>query len=74
MCYTVHPSENLQKMFNDKPWQGADPFKANFLFVGLDANYAPDVEQQIPEIIDYLTDGPGFWQRTSYHHPFRLPK
>jgi len=58
----------------DKPWQGADPFKARFLFVGLDANYAPDVEQQIPEIIDYLTDEPGFWRRTGYHHPFRLPK
>jgi hypothetical protein len=74
MGFTIHPSDKLVGLFKNKPWQGADPFKARFIFVGLDANYAPDVEEQIPEIIDYLNDGPGFWRKTGYHHPFRLPK
>ena len=74
MSYKRHPSERLCSVFENKPWQGADPLKAKYIFVGLDANYAPDVENQVPEIWDYLDDGPGFWRKTGHHHPFQLPK
>lgn len=59
-------------MFQKKPWQGADPHKAQYVFLGLDANYAQDIEEKLPEIWDYLEDGPAFWRKTGCHHPFRL--
>jgi hypothetical protein len=74
MSYDRHPSEKLNALFTKKPWQGADPMGAKYLFVGLDANYAPNIEHQVPEIWGYLNDGPNFWHTTGYHHPFRLPK
>ncbi len=73
MPYTLHPSEKLAAFFREKPWQGCNPSEARFLFIGLDANYAPDIEQSLPEIFDYLASGPNFWRRTGLHHPFRLP-
>ena len=45
---------------------------AKYIFVGLDANFAIDVETQIPEIVSYLQDGPLFWRNTGKHHPFVL--
>jgi len=74
MSYKRHQSENLCLVFKNKPWQGADPLKAKYIFIGLDANYAPDVEDKVPEIWDYLDNGPGFWRKTGYHHPFRMPQ
>jgi hypothetical protein len=62
MGLRIHPSDKLAGLFKNKPWQGADPFRARFIFAGFD------------QIIDYLNDGPGFWRKTGYHHPFRLPK
>ncbi len=73
MPYTLHPSERLVSLFREKPWQGCNPSEAQFLFIGLDANYAADIEQSLPEIFDYLKSGPDFWRRTGLHHPFRLP-
>jgi len=73
MPYTLHPSERLVSLFREKPWQGCDPSEAKFLFIGLDANYAPDIERTLPEIFDYLASGPDFWRKTGLHHPFRLP-
>lgn len=46
--------------------------EAKYIFVGLDANFAIDVEAQIPEIVPYLEDGPQFWIDTGRHHPFML--
>ncbi|MHB8883224.1 MAG: hypothetical protein ACYC69_17160 [Thermodesulfovibrionales bacterium] len=74
MSYTMHPSEKLVSMFREKPWQGCNPFTAQFLFVGLDANYAADIETSLPEVFDYLRSGVDFWQTTGVHHPFRLPQ
>jgi hypothetical protein len=74
MPYTLHPSEKLVKLFKEKPWQGCNPATAQFLFVGLDANYAADIEMSLPEVFDYLAYGVDFWQKTNVHHPFRLPK
>lgn len=42
------------------PWQGCDPMKAKFIFVGLDANYPEDVETSLPEAFNYLHDGVTF--------------
>jgi hypothetical protein len=75
MPYNLHPSERLRECFRAKPWQGAPPLNALFLFVGLDANYDPDIEKTLPEVFDYLEDGVAFWKRNGkgVHHPFRLP-
>lgn len=71
-----HPSRKLNEHFAAKPYQGAHPRAAQFLFVGLDANYAADIEQSpnFPDIVAYHDDGPGFWRRTGVHHPFLLPQ
>lgn len=73
--YTPHPSATLQSLFRSRPFQGADPREAAFLFVGLDANYAPDIESSgaFPSILRYHEDGVGFWQKHGVHHPFLLP-
>jgi len=42
--YQSHPSRLLSELFERKPYQGADPQAAQFLFVGLDANYAANIE------------------------------
>jgi hypothetical protein len=73
MSYTLHPSERLVTLFKKKPWQGNDSAKAHFLFIGLDANYAPDIEKTLPEIFSYLDSGVEFWRTQGVHHPFRLP-
>ncbi|MGQ0798666.1 MAG: hypothetical protein ACT4NL_00940 [Pseudomarimonas sp.] len=48
---------------------------ARFLFVGLDANYAADIESSatFPELLAYHEDGPSFWRKHGVHHPFLLP-
>ncbi|MGO9952153.1 MAG: hypothetical protein ACLPN1_08065, partial [Dissulfurispiraceae bacterium] len=61
MPYEMHPSPILQALFEQQPWQGADPMQAKYIFIGLDANFAPDVVEQIPEIVSYLENGPQFW-------------
>lgn len=75
MSYELHPSERLRAHFRERPWQGADPFGAFFLFVGLDANYDRNIEKTLPEVFDYLKDGVSFWRKhgKGVHHPFRLP-
>ena len=72
--YTAHPSESLTQAFFRRPFQGASPESAEFLFVGLDANYAADVERSpiFPSLLAYHDDGPAFWRRTGVHHPFLL--
>ena len=73
--YHPHPSDLLNKIFSAKPFQGADPETATFLFVGLDANYAPSIETTpiFSSIVDYLDDGVAFWCKYGVHHPFLLP-
>jgi hypothetical protein len=75
MSYELHPSVRLQTCFQEKPWQGADPFSALFLFVGLDANYDRNIDEKLPEVFQYLEDGVSFWRQygKGVHHPFRLP-
>ena len=74
--FQPHPSCILTEHFRQKPYQGADPRSARFLFVGLDANYAADVESSpiFPRVIEYHRDGPAFWRNSGVHHPFLLPE
>src|SRR5688572_27661806 len=62
--YGAHPSEALNRAFAARPYQGAEPEAARFLFVGLDANYSPTIEQSavFERILDYLNDGVAFWK------------
>jgi hypothetical protein len=72
--YNVHPSEKLIQAFRQKPYQGCCPTQAEFLFIGLDANYAPNIEEQkiFSKIIEYHEDAISFWQKYNLHHPFLL--
>ena len=72
MPYNLHPSERLRALFKAKPWQGNDPLLSDFVFVGLDANYAADIETILPEVFSYHEDGVKFWRSTGVHHPCRL--
>ena len=73
--YQSHPSLPLHALFRAKPYQGAPPEQAHFVFVGLDANYAPDIERSasFALIEEYHADGVSFWQRHGVHHPFLHP-
>lgn len=73
--YQLHPSAKLQALFRKRPFQGGQPENAEFLFVGLDANYAADLERApaFGSIVEYHDDGVAFWQRHRVHHPFLLP-
>lgn len=73
--YQIHPSKRLKELFEHRPYQGANPLHAKFLFIGLDANYAESIEQQLifSQIIEYHQDGVLFWQKYGIHHPFLLP-
>jgi hypothetical protein len=73
--YLAHPDLSLRAAFERKPFQGADPRRATFLFVGLDANYADDAATSgaFKRILEYHEDGVTFWHRHGVHHPFLLP-
>jgi hypothetical protein len=72
--YQPHPSQSLTAMFRDKPYQGARPESAEFVFVGLDANYDAQIESSpaYPRVWEYHDDGVAFWWRQKVHHPFLL--
>lgn len=74
--YQAHPSSILTKLFAEKPYQGARPETARFLFVGLDANYAAKIDQSAiyPALLAYHKDGAAFWRNHGIHHPFLLPQ
>ena len=74
--YHPHPSAALNQTFAAHPFQGAKPERAQFLFVGLDANYSPTIEQSpiFPQLLEYLNDGVKFWTEHGVHHPFLLPE
>lgn len=74
--FQPHPSRILHEQFSRKPYQGARPESARFLFIGLDANYALKAESSsiFPSLLSYHDDGPQFWRATGVHHPFMLPQ
>lgn len=74
--YSKHSSSELNKLFLSRPYQGQSPRKAKFIFMGLDANFAQDIETTdcFPFIKEYLMDGVQFWKKYKVHHPFLLPQ
>lgn len=74
--YQPHPSRELNSHFADRPFQGAEPSAAMFLFVGLDANYDENIEHSsiFQSVLEYHQDGVAFWRRHGVHHPFLLPQ
>jgi hypothetical protein len=74
--YKVHPSRELNANFAKRPYQGVEPWAAAYLFIGLDANYDPNIEGSpiFPHVLEYHEDGVRFWRRHSVHHPFLLPE
>jgi hypothetical protein len=71
--YDKHPSPSLCKAY--KGYQGQKPEDAKFIFLGLDANFAIDIEKSpiFEEVIEYLTDGVKYWKKRNRHHPFLSP-
>jgi hypothetical protein len=72
--YRPHPSPELNELFARKPYQGAPPDQALFLFVGLDANYDEEIANSriFSKIQEYHDDGVAFWRKYEVHHPFLL--
>src|SRR5258706_1318579 len=52
--YAAHPSRELNDLFAHKPYQGAAPELATFLFIGLDANYDEQIAEKpiFPKILE----------------------
>ena len=73
--YFKHPSLILTEAFVRRPFQGAEPESARFIFIGLDANYDAAIEKSpiFQSLLDYLENGVTFWQKHKVHHPFLLP-
>ena len=73
--FQKHQSEELNKLYLKKNYQGANPNDAKILFVGRDPNWASDIETMrlFRYISEYLTDGVSFWNKYKIHHPFLLP-
>jgi hypothetical protein len=73
VAYDKHPSPHLVRAF--KGYQGQEPTAARYIFVGLDANFSPTIEQSpiFPEILQYLSDGVEYWNEKKWHHPFLSP-
>ena len=70
--YNIHPSKKLNELYKFKNYQGADPEKAKFLFVGRDPNWHFNIEDSpiYNQIEDYLSDGVQYWKKHKIHHPF----
>ncbi|MBO7486549.1 MAG: hypothetical protein J6T84_10870 [Spirochaetaceae bacterium] len=67
-----HPSEQLQAIFSERPFQIQEPEKARIIFLGLDANYAEDLEQDhklFQEFLGYMKDGVHYWKTEGIHTP-----
>ena len=69
--YVRHPSAELQYLFASRPYQGADPTRAKYVFVGLAASI--DRTRFFEKVREYHEDGPRFWRKHGVHHPFLLP-
>ena len=74
--YVAHPCRELNDLFAHKPYQGAAPDQATFLFVGLDANYDEQIGTRpgFAKILEYHSNGVAFWRAHGVHHPFLLPE
>ena len=70
--YGKHPSQKLQEIFSQRPFQLQEPEKAKIIILGLDANWDKDLENDkelFQEILDSLKDGVGYWKKNGFHSP-----
>ena len=74
MDFSAHPSEQLSKLYQQKPFQGQLPELARIIFISSDANYSPEISKHefFERILEYHEDGVEFWKRYGVHHPFLL--
>lgn len=70
--FQQHPSKALNRLYQERNYQGANPKVAKVLFVGKDPNWAVDIEESpiFPLVEAYLSDGVHFWKEQNIHHPF----
>jgi|WetSurSiteA1Bulk_404760.scaffolds.fasta_scaffold73996_1 hypothetical protein len=73
VAFDKHTSSKLVGAF--KGYQGQEPRSAQYIFMGLDANFSAKIEDSpiFPEVLKYLSDGVGYWKETKQHHPFLSP-
>jgi hypothetical protein len=78
-----HPCPKLNQAY--KGYQGQNPYSAKFIFIGIDANFSPDIWNSpspnfFEEVLEYLADGVGYWNKEKpqcpryRHHPFLSPE
>ncbi len=74
--FGIHPSEKLQKLYIEKPYQIQEPEKAKIIFLGRDANWDINIEthSMFSEFEEYLKDGVKYWQTHGYHTPMLKQK
>ena len=72
--FGIHPSVALRQLYETQYFQGASPEGAKVIFIGRDANWKIDIEQDpiFPKVVEYLEDGVQFWDKYKTHHPFLL--
>ena len=68
--FDKHSSPQLVRAF--KGYQGQEPSAARYIFMGLDANFSSTIEESSirEEVLEYLSDGVGYWKTWNRHHPF----
>lgn len=73
--FQKHPSKILIDLYNEKNFQGANPFDAKVLFVGKDPNWSIDIDElPIFNLVqEYLSDGVKFCKKYNIRHPFLHP-
>jgi hypothetical protein len=75
--YRQHPSEELNHLYKQRPYQGQNPELAQIIFLGLDANFMEDIDKDKERFRftkEYLEDGVIFWETYEVHHPFIYQK
>lgn len=72
MEFRAHHSQQLLGLFRKRPYQGQNPRKSKIIFLSSDANYSPEITDHpfFQEILEYQSDGVGYWKKNNVHHPF----
>jgi hypothetical protein len=74
--FEPHPSEELQRLYRKRTFQMQIPEKARIIFLGRDANWDKDIDQNecfFNEVKKYLKDGVKYWQKKYIHSPMLIP-
>ena len=75
MNFGIHPSQKLQELFSDKPYQIQEPERAKLIFLGRDANWDINLEDNplFSEFEEYFQNGISYWENHGYHTPMLNP-